>query len=238
MSDTLQGFPQLSAPIAEPRTGLINQVWLQLLRALWIRTGAQQGSATFFAGAMQPYAGSAVPSGWIECNGDAISRVDFSVLFSAIGITWGAGDHSTTFNIPDFRNRVFLGSSVTHLLGTYGGDSTATLGTTNLPSHNHGVTDPGHAHTVTDPGHIHAITDPGHFHTDNSAASNVTTGVSAGGGAPGNTGTSGTGISINSHTTGLTVDSNTTGISTQNTGSGTAFSILPPYGACKIIIKT
>lgn len=57
-----------------------------------------------------PYAGSTVPTGWLECDGSAVSRTTFAALFTAISTTWGAGDGSTTFNLPDCRGRVPIGS--------------------------------------------------------------------------------------------------------------------------------
>lgn len=61
------------------------------------------------AGVVQLFSGSVPPSGWMICNGAAISRTTYSALFAAIGTTYGAGDGSTTFNIPDFRGRLPMG---------------------------------------------------------------------------------------------------------------------------------
>lgn len=61
------------------------------------------------AGLMLPSASSTVPSGWLECNGSAISRTTYAALFAAIGTSWGAGDGSTTFNIPDTRGEFVRG---------------------------------------------------------------------------------------------------------------------------------
>lgn len=47
-----------------------------------------------------------VPSGWLECNGAAVSRTTYAALFAVIGETWGEGDNATTFNLPDLRGRV------------------------------------------------------------------------------------------------------------------------------------
>lgn len=57
-----------------------------------------------------PYSGSSIPTGWLECDGSAVSRSTYSALFTAIGTTWGSGDGSTTFNLPDFRNRSPIGA--------------------------------------------------------------------------------------------------------------------------------
>ena len=61
------------------------------------------------AGAVIPYAGSAAPAGWLMCGGQAVNRSDYPALFSTIGTTYGAGNGSTTFNVPDLRGRVVAG---------------------------------------------------------------------------------------------------------------------------------
>ena len=61
------------------------------------------------AGIIAPYAANSPPSFWLECNGAAISRTTYATLFAVIGTTWGVGDGSTTFNIPDFRGEFIRG---------------------------------------------------------------------------------------------------------------------------------
>ena len=71
-------------------------------------------------GTVIDWAGSgSPPSTYLECNGSAISRSTYSDLFAVLGTTWGAGDGSTTFNLPDLRRRVTMGS---------GGTATGTIG--------------------------------------------------------------------------------------------------------------
>lgn len=60
-------------------------------------------------GVIVAYGGNAAPEGWLECNGQAVSRTTYSALFTAIGTTWGSGDGSTTFNIPDLRGEFLRG---------------------------------------------------------------------------------------------------------------------------------
>jgi hypothetical protein len=60
-------------------------------------------------GMVAAYAGSSAPSGWLLCDGTAVSRTTYSALFAAIGTSYGAGDGSTTFNLPDLRGRVPVG---------------------------------------------------------------------------------------------------------------------------------
>src|SRR3990167_8825758 len=71
-----------------------------------------------------PYAGASIPSGWLECNGDAVSRTTYAALYTAIADTWGDGDGSTTFNLPDMRGKTIVGDGT----GTTTEDVTATSG--------------------------------------------------------------------------------------------------------------
>ena len=71
------------------------------------------------AGVIIPFAGTSVPTGYLLCNGAAVSRTDYANLFAAIGTLYGAGDGSTTFNLPDARDRVLQGASGTHSAGSY-----------------------------------------------------------------------------------------------------------------------
>ena len=61
-------------------------------------------------GAMMAYGGATAPSGWLLCYGQAISRTTYSALFAVIGIAYGAGDESSTFNLPDKRGRASIGA--------------------------------------------------------------------------------------------------------------------------------
>lgn len=66
-------------------------------------------SSALPAGMVTPFAGSTAPSGWLLCDGSAVSRTTYAALFAAIGTTYGTGNGSTTFNLPDLRGRVAAG---------------------------------------------------------------------------------------------------------------------------------
>jgi microcystin-dependent protein len=61
------------------------------------------------SGLVSPFAGTAAPTGWLLCDGSAVSRSTYAALFGTIGMTYGAGDGTTTFNLPDLRGRVAAG---------------------------------------------------------------------------------------------------------------------------------
>lgn len=68
-------------------------------------------------GTVHLHAGASIPDGYLLCNGAAVSRTDYADLFAAIGTIYGTGDGSTTFNLPDFRDRYAIGAN-TNALGT------------------------------------------------------------------------------------------------------------------------
>jgi microcystin-dependent protein len=100
------------------------------------------------AGAVITYAGSSAPSGWLICDGSAVSRSTYSDLFSAIGTTYGIGDGSSTFNVPDCRG-VFVRGAGTQTISaiSYSGTLGAKQGDT-LQGHKHSLTDPTHTHSA------------------------------------------------------------------------------------------
>lgn len=92
-------------------------------------------------GAMLMYGGSSAPSGWLIADGSAVSRTTYSKLFNAIGTAYGAGDGSTTFNLPNLAGRMPVGlysaDSTMNALGKTGGESTHVLTSNEMPSHSH-----------------------------------------------------------------------------------------------------
>lgn len=168
-------------------------------------------------GTMIDFAGTAVPLGYLACDGSAVSRTTYAALFTAIGVAWGNGDGVTTFNLPNLNRRTTVGS---------GGTGTSTLGnavgnTGGEEAHTQAVTEmPSHTHTAN-------VNDPGHIHTLNT--------VSGGGGGQPilNMGASGSiqGATTLSATTGITV-TNT------NMGGGNPFNVIQPSAVVLKCIKT
>lgn len=95
-----------------------------------------------------PFAGTTAPHGCLFCDGSAVSRTTYAALFDVIGTTYGAGDGSTTFNIPDLSGRVVIGVSNSHALGTTGGSENVTLTADQLPAHTHVVPQHGHGNDI------------------------------------------------------------------------------------------
>lgn len=91
------------------------------------------------AGMIQMFAGSTAPIGWLLCNGTAVSRTTYAQLFAIIGTTYGSGDGSTTFNLPDFRDNFPVGAGSTYSLNSKGGAASVTLSAaqSGLPAHSH-----------------------------------------------------------------------------------------------------
>lgn len=71
-------------------------------------------------GSMVAYGAETPPTGWLICNGDAVSRTTFAALFAVIGTAYGVGDGSTTFNLPDTRQRFILGQAAAGTGATLG----------------------------------------------------------------------------------------------------------------------
>lgn len=91
------------------------------------------------AGAVQMFAGSSAPAGWLFCRGQAVSRTTYAELFAVIGTSYGAGNGSTTFNLPDFRDVFPVGAGNKYALNSKGGAVSVVLNTNQIPAHTHGV---------------------------------------------------------------------------------------------------
>jgi microcystin-dependent protein len=140
-------------------------------------------------GGMVMWGTASAPSGYLLCNGSAVSRSTYSALFAVVGTAFGSGDGSTTFNLPDFRDRFPVGAGTTYSANSTGGSKDAIV-----VSHTHTA-------TVTDPGHVHLI-----------GFQSIDAGPNYGSTASGNT----AGSQTQSATTGITVSNSTTGSSGTN----------------------
>lgn len=187
-------------------------------------------------GAIIQFAGANEPEGWVFCDGQALNRTEFSALFSAIGTAYGAGDGSTTFNVPDYRGRVVVGRNASDAqfdtLGETGGAKTHTLSAAEMPSHSHGVNQSPHGHGVSDPGHSHSLRGFNAAYPGGAGSADDGSGVewtrtfdTRGGGIT----ASGTGIGIQGANANISIAA---------AGSGQAHNNLQPYQVANFIIKT
>lgn len=173
-------------------------------------TGTTTGNPLVPTGAVFFFAGSTLPSGYTRGNGGAVSRTGANAaLFAVIGTTYGVGDGSTTFNLPDCRARYIAGLDPTDATGrmtasTAQGVDAAALGNTGgEQAHSQTIGELAiHSHTITDPGHRH------NYGTSNGALAGTGTG-SASAGTDFHTDTQTTGITVN--TTGLSLAANILG---------------------------
>jgi len=163
-----------------------------------------------------PWSASSVPTGFLECDGSAVSRSTYAALFAIVGTTYGAGDGASTFNVPDLQDNVAVGKSGTKALASTGGANTvtstgnvggstanATLSTAQLASHSH-PGGRGNSGAHPNPGPTHPFQGPG--------------------GSSANTGSTGSGTG-HSHNMSATF-------------SGDATSVLQPFLTVIYIIKT
>jgi microcystin-dependent protein len=197
------------------------------------------GGVLMPTGSIIEYGGLTAPAGWLLCNGAAVSRSTYAALYNVLGVAYGAGDFSTTFNVPNRIDRVGVGAGAAYSRGTTGGVATAT--TSENGSHNHtGSTDSHALNTDQIPAHSHGVNDPGHVH-------NTLKGTTGGQSSFVDTNDGGSSGSSSSF-----MSTVSTGISIQNQGGGQGHShgiqtaglhshtvsTIQPYLASNYIIKT
>lgn len=141
-------------------------------------------------GACLPYYGATAPgSRWLFPHGQAVSRTTYATLFALFGTTFGVGDGSTTFNLPDHRGRIAVGkddmggAAASRVTTAGSGVNGLTLGAVGgsqlMQTHNHAVTDPGHVHSsVVASGQ--ATDGPAGFTVAGGSNSSATTGITLG----------------------------------------------------------
>ncbi len=193
--------------------------------ALQARTNLGLDVIVLSSGTIAMWPTITAPSSWLLCDGSAVSRITYDVLFSIIGTDFGAGNGSTTFNLPNYKNRMPYGADIAALAAT-GGSADAIV-----VSHNHTAAS---ASTSTS---TSSVSDPGHVHNtpngEGSSADFYPTGNFDGNRADRNWNTSSatTGISVSTSTSTSTTTTNTA------TGASGTNANLPPYLAINFIIK-
>lgn len=176
--------------LTQPEVGASRSTWGGKLNTVIGNLDTLIGAACPI-GLVQLWPKSTAPnSSWLVCDGSAISRTTYGDLYTAIGVTYGEGDGSTTFNLPDFRARVPVGYNSSAIddnsdgsndrssrsIAATGGAETHELQVSELPSHTHSnslsntgtdsvaqqttVSDTGHGHTISPNPHNHSYTSP------------------------------------------------------------------------------
>jgi microcystin-dependent protein len=168
------------------------------------------------SGMIRLFGGNPIPSGWLLCDGTAVSRSTYAALWNVIGTLWGAGDGANTFNLPNLQGRTPIGY-VTNA-GTAGAVTARGFGN----SASYGTET--HVMTVAElVNHNHTLHDPGHFHTYVNPVGGAASVAGSGQYSPvGSTPTT----------------SNSTNISIDPAGSSTAFNLMQPFAVVYVIIKT
>lgn len=135
-----------------------------------VLTAAGLNQAVVPTGGLLPYAGSSAPAGFLLCDGSAVSRSTYADLFAVLSTTYGAGNGTTTFNVPDLRQKFPMGKAASgtgSTLGSTGGSKDAVS-----VSHSHSATSGGQSVT-----HTHGAGGSGWFMTtDNSSLITLTGG--------------------------------------------------------------
>lgn len=140
---TASGFTMTTGKLlgrSTASTGAIEEITIGSGLSLSGGTLSATVTAGAITGAVTQYAGSTAPSGYKECNGDAISRTTYSDLYAIIGTTFGAGNGSTTFNLPDLRGEFVRGWD--HERGVDTGRAIGSTQAEQMPAHTHSYTYP------------------------------------------------------------------------------------------------
>ena len=155
-------------------------------------TAFATASISPFTGSMLMWPTATAPNGFLLCNGATVSRTTYAALFAIVGTIFGAGDGSTTFLLPDYRNKTVLGAGDLYAAASTGGSKDAIV-----VSHTHTatVTDPGHLHTTngTYTDNLSGGPSPVSCSTPSSNTSTSTTGISV---TNASAGVSGTGANL------------------------------------------
>ena len=151
--------------------------------------GALTPTTTIPVGTISPYAGTSAPANWLLCDGSAVSRATYAALFGVTSTAYGAGDGSTTFNVPDLRGRIVVGSGTgaqqgaagsgvitggtaltARSVGQFFGDERTELHTHVQNSHSHGAKtgddSPDHSHATAQLSNLSVAAGGAPFHAN------------------------------------------------------------------------
>lgn len=161
-SPTLPSNPKNGDLWLNTSNGLVFAYYDDGTSSQWVEVLASSlppSTQVMFVGTIAQTARASAPDGWLLCEGQAISRTQYVRLFNVIGTSYGAGDGSTTFNVPNISGRLVVGknSGTFSSLGSTGGTESVTL-----TSAQTGVAAHSHPNTLSDPGHFHNTS---HSHT-------------------------------------------------------------------------
>jgi microcystin-dependent protein len=202
----------------ETKADLLNPVFTGVPKAATATAGTsttQLATTAFAVSAGTPTASllmwptATAPTGFLLCNGQAVSRATYAALFAIVGVVFGTGDGSTTFTLPNYIDRMPVGAGSLYVANSQGGSKDAVL-----VSHTHTA-------TVTDPSHVHGSATGSGFISNGGGES-----LAGGGDLP-----FGRPITTATAVTGITVANSTEGVSGTNAN-------LPPYLGIFFIIKT
>lgn len=187
--------------------------------SVWVEVANSNDVGQTPPGTVSQYAGSTAPTGWLLCDGSNVSRSTYASLFSVISTTYGSGDGSTTFGLPNLKGKVPVGRDSADtsfdVLGETGGAKTHTLTSaeSGVPAHTHGITDPSHKHQQSlSFGNGGATNGGPYYFSAGTTLQNI--------------------IETASNTTGITINNNTAA------NASSAHNNLQPYIVLNYIIKT
>jgi microcystin-dependent protein len=228
------GTLALGANAASPSNILLNANGSTDIKSLDVSAGVITSHGipiTVPSGSITMYGGTSanIPAGWLLCDGRAVLRSQYSTLFALTGILYGSGDGILTFNLPNMQMRFPMGAGGSYSPGNVGGNANIALNTTNLPAHQHGL---NNVQTAGFSEHRHRYIDTTLGVRTGTLLEGITTGnndlfqanLEKATGDP------------NMNELRLTDLAGGTPL-TDSTGSGSTFSILPPFLAINYIIK-
>lgn len=199
-----------------------DKVWMIRQGSVWLVGGRLSGGQATPVGTVNSYAGSTAPDGWLLCNGQAVDRTTYAALFAVIGTTYGSGNGSTTFNVPNLTNRVTVASGGTYARGATGGAASVTLTEAQMPGHDHGSAG-SHSHPSAG---SHSHTAPAYTTDDRTKSTNLFNTL-----LPAQSGT------VNTSTSGDHTHGSAGGHTHTWEGGGQAHENMPPYLALPMIIR-